>query len=291
MKKRLVLSLILASLLIGGCGSGDSKKSDKKQTIENLLKIGDVVFNAPRNINFNNKTRMPTKRAKKLYKKILKENSDIPNETTACDINGTFSYEQQIDGSIIGIYNNCIVYNNETGLYEYTHGTMTISADLENFAFYNYSYMPDYYNNYGTGDYYEDIKMSIHSENNITDIKIDGIYKEYKDNKPLETMVFNNLIIKENNQTNAFYFKGGFSDRIRCFNENHIYETDNNDWLVPSSTNPDYYQSGTLFVDATQYRYHGDMVTVRKGEKVGEFRQQDLIDELNKKRNGEDCNI
>ncbi len=33
------------------------------------------------------------------------------------------------------------------------------------------------------------------------------------------------------------------------------------------------------------------MVTVRKGERVGEFRQQDLIDELNKRRNGEDCNI
>ncbi len=291
MKKRLVLSLILPSLLILGCGSGGDKKNEVKQSVESALKIGEVVYNAPQDIDFNNKTRLTLKRGKKIYNKILKTNSNIQKETSACNTSGTYDFEQQSDGSMTITYNDCIDYNANTGLYEYTYGIITMSGDGEKFSFSNYSYIPDYYNNYGTGDYYKDVKISIHLENYITEMTIDGTYEEYKDGTPIETMVYNNLIIKENNQTNSFYFKGGFSDKIRCFNENHIYETDNNDWLIPSNTNSNYYQSGTIFVDATQYKYHGDMVTVRKGEKVGEFRQQELIDELNKKRNGEDCNI
>ncbi len=291
MKKRLVFSFILPSLLIVGCGSGGDTKSGDKQSVESALKIGEVVYNAPQDIDFNNKTRLTLKRGKKIYQKFLKTNSDIQKETATCNTSGTYDYDIQSDGSMTVTYNACIDYNVDTGLYEYTYGTITMSGDGEKFSFYDYSYIPDYYNNYGTGDYYEDVKISIHSENPITEMKIDGTYKEYKDGTPLETMIFNNLILKENNQTDAVYFKGGFSDRIRCFSENHIYETDENDWLIPSSINSNYYQSGTIFVDATQYKYHGDMVTVKKGDRVGEFRQQDLIDELNKKRNGEDCNI
>ncbi len=288
MKKRLVLSLVLPTLLIMGCGSGGGSKDDKKQSVDSALKIGEVVYNAPQDIDFNNKTRLTLKRSKRAYKKI---NSDIQKETTACSAGGTFDYDEQSDGSIIGTYNTCVEYNNETGLYEYTNGTITISGDLERFAFYDYYYTPDYYNNSGTGDYYKDIKISIHSEGYITEMKIDGTYQEYQNGTPLETMVFSNLIMKENNQTNGVYFNGGFSDTIRCFNESHTYKTDENDWLIPNALNSNYFQSGTIFVDDIQYKYHGDMVTVRKGDRVGEFKQQDLIDELNRRRSGEDCDI
>ncbi len=291
MKKRLYLSLILASLLIVGCGSGKKdKEKDVKHTIEDALKIGEVVYNTPKDIDFNNKTRLNLKRGKNLYNKILKLSNSFQKGTAEdCNISGTVDVEYQNDGTLYMIYNECI-YPNNLGLKEYIDGTMSFSGDGSSMTF-DYIYASDYDNNYGTYDYYDNLKMSTHSERYIKEFIIDGVYKHYKDNNLFENMSFNNLIMKENNQTNAFYFKGGFSDKIRCFNENHIYETDSNDWLVESPTNSNYYQSGTIYVDATQYKYHGDMVTVRKGERVGEFKQQDLIDELNKKRNGEDCNI
>jgi hypothetical protein len=160
MKKLLSLSLILPSIILIGCGSGGSDKKGEKHTVEEALKISDVVFNAPRDIDFNNKTHL---KLKSTHKRIAKLGIKPKKESGTCDISGTFEIEEDSEGTISAVYYECVDHNEETGLNEYSNGAVTMSADQEYFTFFNYSEIPDY-SNFGTGTYYKDVKIHIHSE-------------------------------------------------------------------------------------------------------------------------------
>jgi len=289
MKKLLILSAIVPSIFVIGCGSGGGDSTPKKQTVEAALKLGDVIYNAPQDIDFNNKTRLTLKRSTKIYSKVY---SQLEKETLSCGISGTYDAVQDSDGLISIIYNECVEYNQNTGLNEYYHGTISMSSDGENFRLYGYSEIPDY-NNFGTGTYYKDVKIYMHSEKGIDELKVDGTIEEYSNGYVGETMTYTNLVMKNNSKEKSWYFKGGFYDKVEnsCFTENHIYDTDNNDWLIESSTNDDYWSSGTLYVDSMRYVYSGDSVTVTKGDISTTFKQQELIDGLKEERSSTDCNI
>jgi hypothetical protein len=298
MKKLMVLSILISFILLIGCGSGGDNNKPKKQTIDEVLKVGDIVYNAPQNIDFNNKTgRLGLKRIKKMlnkstlaFQKMATQNQKA--RTFSCSVSGVYDSEENDDGSQSIFYNECVEYNKNTELNEYYHGMVSIASDKEHFRLYNYSEIPDY-NNFERGTYYEDMRLYIHSENGIDEVNIEGTMKDYINGYVSETMTYSNMTIKNNTLTKSWYFKGGFYDKVEnsCFAENHIYDTDNNNWLIESSLNNNYWSSGTLYVDSIKYVYSGDSVTVTKGDISGTFTQQELLDELAKERNSTDCNI
>ena len=290
MKKLLVLSLILPSVVLIGCGSGGGDSSSKTQSIESALKIGNVVMNAPQSVDYNNKTSQTFKRQKRAYDIIAKMGNNFEKETIKCDVNGTSEFELNADGSYSFFDNRCIDYNSETGKNDFTNGYISISQDAEHIEYSGYSEIEDY-DNATEGIYYKDVKMYQHTEDNINEFKIDGTIEYYNvfSLYTFETTTYTSLIIKENKTKKSWYYKGGFYDKYGCFTQNHIYDTDDNHWLVEDSKNKDYWLSGTLYVDSMRYIYNKDMVTVTKGDNKGTFKQQEIIDELNKKKNEKDC--
>ncbi len=295
MKKLLILSAIVPSIFLVGCGSGGgSSDTPKKQTVEGALKLGDVIYNAPADIDFNNKTRLTLKRQKRVYKKVSKVvNNILEKETLTCGVSGTYDVDIDAQNNISIFYNDCVEYNSDTGLNEYYYGTITMSSDAEHFTLYDYSEIPDYDNYSRTGTYYKDIRMYMHIEKNIEEFKIDGTMQYYKDGYVGETMTYSNIIMKNNTANKSWFFKGGFYDKVEggCFAENHVYDTQENDWLVENSTNSDYWSSGTLYVDSMRYVYHGDEVTVTKGDISTTFKQQELIDGLKEEKSSNNCEI
>jgi len=96
------------------------------------------------------------------------------------------------------------------------------------------------------------------------------------------------LVLKENSSTNGVYFSGGYLFKSGCFSENHIYKTEESDWLI-ADNNSDDTLSGTLYVDNLKYVYHGSSVTVYDGNKQGTFTQSELRAELNSQINSTTC--
>ncbi len=299
MNKLIKLSLILTpSIILIGCGSGGSDNNNEKQTIESALKISNAVYASPRSIEYSHKSRQVfTKKTKRIYNKITKITNNFEKETYPCDVSGNYEMEMINENSFYVTYNSCIAYNKDTQTNDFNNGTVSMSFDNETnttkIKMEYYSSIEDY-DNATEGTYYKDIFMSEHIEGkNITEFEIDGTIEYYNVNdlSVYETMTYSNLLMKENNATKAWFYKGGFYDKVGCFTQNHVYETDENDWLVENSKNSDYWSSGTLYVDSTRYVYSGDMVTVTKGDSKGTFKQQELIDELNKEKSSTDCDI
>ena len=302
------LSIGLAIFLFSGCGGGGGSDTTKKVTVDEALKIGDVVFSAPQDIDFNNKVKRPIM---KRQKRVLKLNGQyMQKESAYCDISGTYEADESYDGTGgILVFHDCIAYNKETGLIEYYNGTMTIKTikEMENEVEYemglnDYTEILDYYNNSGTKTYYEKMSFYYHAKgNNLLDnegsdvifeeMKIDGEEEDYKDGYLYERMKFTDFTFKNKAYEKAWYYSGSFYDKAGCFSEGHDYKTDDKDWLIESSVNPDYFESGTLYVDNIKYVYHGDKVTVTKDGKTGTFTQQELLDELNKEKGETECSL
>jgi len=295
MKKLLMLSVIVPSIFFIGCGSGGgSSDTPKKQSVEGALKLGDVIFNAPTDIDFNNKTRLTLKKQKKVYNKILKiTNNNLEKETLACGISGTFDINVDAENTTSIFYNECVEYNPDTKLNEYYYGTITMKSDAEHFTLYNYSEIPDYNNDFGTGTYYKNINMYIHTANNVEVFQIDGTIEDYKNGVVAETMTYSNMLMKNNVLKKSWLYKGGFYDKVDggCFTQNHVYDTDTNNWLVENSNNSNYWSSGTLYVDSIKYVYNKDDVAVTKGDITTNFKQQELIDGLKDEKSATNCNI
>jgi len=84
---------------------------------------------------------------------------------------------------------------------------------------------------------------------------------------------------------------GYFSDKTRCYTEEHQYKTENSDWLVEDTLNSKNWSSGTLYIDNVKYVYDGESVTVTKNNQQKIFTQQELRDEYNKNKAQTECSV
>ena len=288
MKKIFISSLILSTILLVGCGSDDDTKDDSKQSVDAVLSKSEAASGTPSGVDFNNKTSLRLKREQKVNKMVLKMSENFyKEETIACSYGGALSYDT-VNKKIS--YSKCIDYNSKTQLYEYHDGVMQLSQDEESVAFSNYYEELDYLNNPDTGIYWH-IDVLFSKENNIENSLIDGEMKSYKNGYYIEEEKFSKLTLKEDIVNKKWFIKGGYSYKGGCLDENHIYNTKKTDWLVEDKDNSNYWSSGTLYIDNATYRYNNLDVTVEKQDKKGIFRQQELIDELERKKNSTDCSI
>ena len=284
MKKILILSSIV-SLLILGCGSGgDSGDSGNKKTIDGALKIGDVAYSTPAGINFSNKMRT---NLNKTYRGVYK-NSFLNSKpmVEACSYIGTMSYEES-DTEVIVSYNECIDYNEETYLYEYYNGSLRMSKNEEDIVAKEYWVIPniDYPN---TGSYMN-LSMTSHKNGDINETEMDGEMVKFNNNNIVEDTIFTNLVMKEDSSNDAMYLNGSYTYKAGCINESYTFKT--SEWLIPNSNNEDEYISGIITVNGMTYTYKDDKVTVRYGDKEGEFLQRELNEEMENKKESEGCNL
>ena len=287
--KRVISStvMLISGVFIIGCGSGDSKDSPKKESVDNVLKLSDVVYNAPQDIDFKNKTTMQLKRKVALMKQRF--GSMQKAEVYACSESGTVSTETFADNSQYMATDNCLNYDSNTGKYEYMNGKIEASADGNTITITQFTDIPDAENSPATGTYM-DGKVTYYTDGNIEESYLDISMQTYTNDILQEDLKFYNFTLKYDNNKKASSFDGRYYYKSGCFNEDHTFKTDNNHWLVENSTNSDYYSSGVLTVDNIKYVYSGTDVTVTKDNKTKTFTQQELIDELNKERNsGSSC--
>jgi len=282
MKKIMFSTVILISgIFVIGCGSEDRKDSPKKESVDNVLKISEVVYNAPQDIDFKNKTRMQLKQQVNLMKTHF--NSMQKAEVEACSDSGTISVETLADNSQYIYADNCIDYDSDTDKYEYMDGGIKVSADGNTMIITQFTDIPDVENYPKTGTYM-DGKMTYYTDGNIEEYYLDISMKTYNNAILEEDMKFYNFTLKYNNLRKASYFDGRYYYKSGCFQEDHTFETDNNNWLIENSSNSNYYSFGTITVDNIKYVYSGTDVTVTKDNKTRTFTQQELIDELDKER-------
>ena len=131
--------------------------------------------------------------------------------------------------------------------------------------------------------------MKTERDGNIEKMFADGEMEEYEKDVKDESTRFHNLVMKNNKDKKSWFIEGGFGSKIGCFSEYHVYNTKETDWLIESKNNSNEWSSGTLYIDNATYRYSGSNVTVEKQDKKGIFTQQELLDELKKKKNSTDC--
>jgi hypothetical protein len=287
---RRVLFFGLVLFLFGGCGGGSNNSGDtsKKESLNSELKVEDVIFSPPKDIDFDNKTRMKMKR-EKIFSKL--EGNHIQKMVESCSVSGTYEVSQDYNGLYRVVYNDCIDYDELLDVVSYYNGKVSISEDGEHYHLYNYREIPDYYNAMGDGTYYKDVSIYYHDDYSFAEIRIDGEIDEYRNEYIYEKMDYKDIVLKNNKVENSWYISGGFSDEVNCFKDSHEYRTDDRDWLIESSVEPNYLESGTLYVDNIKYVYHGDKVTVTKDGKSKTFTQQELLDALDKKRNESNCSL
>jgi len=295
MTKKIVVSLVLPCMVLIGCGSDDKSSSESKsetKSVDEVLKLSDVVYSAPQEIDFQNKTRMRLKKHKKMRNKLLKIRSlQQKAETSSCDISGTVDVEMLTDGSLVVLYHECINRNTKTGLSEYYDGKIQTNSKGNQISFYNLTERPDYENYPKMGTYYKDIKMSYSSVEGIEDIKINGQLDVYEQDSVVERMNYSDFTIKSNSMNKSYYMAGDFADKMRCHSEEHKYQTKNNDWLIEDSTDSKKISSGTLHVDELQYVYQQENVEVTKKNQHGTFPQQELIDGHNENKAQTECSV
>ena len=287
--KRVMFStvILISGIFVIGCGSGDSKDSPKKESVDNVLKISEVVYNAPQDIDFKNKTRMQLKQQVNLMKTHF--NSMQKAEVASCSDSGTISVETLADNSQYMYADNCIDYDSDTDKYEYMDGGIKVSADGNTMIITQFTDIPDAENYPKTGTYM-DGEMTYYTDGNIEEYYLDISMQTYNNAILEEDMKFYNFTLKYDNLRKASYFDGKYYYKSGCFQEDHTFKTDNNNWLVENSSNSNYYSSGTVTVDNIKYVYSGTDVTVTKDNKTRTFTQQELIDELDKERSsGSSC--
>ena len=283
--KIFISSLVLSSILLIGCGSDDDKDDDK-ESVDTVLSKSEAATGTPSGIDFNNKTSLRLKREQKIYKMALKMGSIMQKEELlACSESGTLSYDE-IDKKVS--YSQCMDYNDETKLYEYHDGIMNLSEDETSVIFSNFYEELDYVNYPDTGIHWH-IEVSFSKEGNIENSLINGEMKRYKNGYYTEEEKFSKLILKENIIKKTLFIEGGYAYKSGCLDENHIYNTKETDWLVENKDQSNKWSAGTLYIDNAIYRYHGLDVTVEKQDKKGEFTQQELLDEIERKKNSTDC--
>lgn len=276
MTKKIVASLVLSYIFIG-CGS--SGKLDMMKTKEVLI-LSDIVFAKPKKINFQNKMRNKVLKINALQEKV---------ETSVCGISGTVDIEELSDGTLTILYSDCVNYSSKTELSEYYNGKIQTNAKGNQISFYGLKEILDYENYPKTSTYYDNINISYSSEDGIEDIKINGKLDIYEDGDVVEKMSYSDFTMKTNLINRSYYMAGYFSDKTRCYFEEHLYKTENNDWLVEDSLNSENWSSGTLYIDNVKYVYNGESVTVTKNNQQKTFTQQELRDEYNKNRDKTDC--
>jgi predicted ester cyclase len=282
MKKILILSSMV-SLLILGCGSGEDSNSSDKKSIDNALKIGDVAYSTPAGIDFGNKMRTNLNKTYRAYKSSF---LNLKTNTEACSNSGTVSYEESNKKNTI-TFNECINLNENTNLYEYYNGIMSVTTEGDNIAIKNYWYIPDIeYLNTGT---FMNLTMNSHQNGDILEIQIDGKMVEFANNNIIEDASFDRVVMKENSSNNALYLDGSYTYNAGCIDESYTFKT--SEWLIPNSNNEDEYTHGTITVNGMTYTYIGDKVSVKKGDKVGEFSQSELNREIENKKSSTECGV
>jgi hypothetical protein len=286
MKKIVLSSIMLVSgIFIIGCGSGGSDSSNKKESVDNVLKLSDVVYNAPQDIDFKNKTTMQLKRQVSLMKQQFggsMQKADI----YACSESGTMSTETFADNSQYIATDNCLNYDSDTGKYEYMNGKLELSADGNTLTITQLTDIPDA-ENYPTTGTYMDGKVIYYVNGDIEESYLDISMQTYNNNILKEDIKFDNFTLKYDNFKQASYFDGRYYYKSGCFQEDHTFKTDSNNWLVENSTNSNYYSSGILTVDNIKYVYSGVDVTITKDNITKTFTQQEFIDELNKEHSSD----
>jgi len=288
--KRVMFStvILISGIFIIGCGSGgdtDSKDSPKKSSVDTVLKLSEVVYNAPQDIDFKNKTRMQLKRQVTLMKTQF--NSMQKADVVACSESGTMSVETFADNRQYISTDNCLDYDSDTGKYSYMDGSIEMSADGNTMTITRFTDIPDA-NNYPSTGTYMDGKMTYYTDGNKEESYLDISMQTYNNAILKEDIKFYNFTLKYNNNKKSSYFDGRYYYKSGCFNEDHTFKTDNNHWTVENSINSNYYSSGTVTVDNIKYLYSGTEITVTKDNKTKTFTQQAFIDELNNKKNSSD---
>jgi hypothetical protein len=300
MTKKIVASLILPCIIFIGCGSdgGSNSKSDLTEptseikSVDEVLKLSDVIYGAPQEIDFQNKTRMRLKRHKEIRNKLLKINSlHEKAEASSCSISGTVNTEILSNGSLTIIYNECINHSVKTGLSSYYDGKLQTNSKGNQILFYGLTEILDYENYPETGTYYDDIKMTFSVEDGIEEIQINGKLNVNEHGDVVESMNYADFTIKNNLINKSYYMAGNFADKMRCHTEEHNYQTKNNNWLVEDSTNSKKISSGTLQIDELKYNYQKENVVVTKNNQKGTFVQQELIDGYNEKKDQTECSV
>jgi len=272
----------MVSLLILGCGSGGgSDDGDNKESIDSTLKIGDVVYSTPAGINFGNKMRTSLNKTHKAYKSSL---LDLKTTIKECSIEGTMSLEETATEDILA-FNICTNFNNETYLYEYYNGTIGVSKNKESMFAREYWYVPNI-DSPNTG-VYMNLSINSHQSGNILETDADGRMTNFSDGNIIEDSILNEVIIKEDSSNNAIYLDGSYKYKAGCIDESYTFKT--LEWLIPNSNNEEEYTSGIITVNEMTYTYRGDRVVVKYGDKEGEFSQQELNEEMKKKKSSTEC--
>ena len=279
--KKILISSIVVSLLLLGCGSGDSD-TDEKTSIDDALKIGDVAFSAPSGVNFKNKMRTSLKSSQKnIYTKYLFLNSK--KETANCSELGTLSLEETSIKTVI-TSNKCTNFNDETYLYEYHDGVISITKDGNSIVAQNYWYIPNIENMTGS---FMNIYMDYRVNGTISNISMDGEMKEFSNGDITSDMSFNRLAMKEDSSNGALFLDGGYKYKEGCVDESYQFKT--REWLIPNSSNQEEYTSGVITVNGMTYTYEGSKVTVTDKDRSGTFNQSELNAEMESQTNSTEC--
>ncbi len=268
------------------------------------------------------------RKSSKLFKLNKKIRMIQKEELYSCSETGTTSIDTAAfimsKSGMLVISKDCLHYNTDTKLYEYNDGTFFTSDDETVAVSTNYTYIPDYVN-YPNNGTKSNLTVKMNSSNGIEEIFMDGLEEEYindilikkeaysnltiklESNNNMEKIFgngemeeyekgvidekirFNNLLMIENKNKKTWFFEGGFGYESGCFSEYHVYNTKDNDWLVESKENSNEWSSGTLYIDNAEYDYDNLDVTVTKQGKKGTFTQQELLEELERKKKTTDC--
>jgi len=292
MKYSLILALFIA---LQGCGSSSSSDSSGGQSSSDLLKLSDVTMETPSGIQFNNQANSSTSakminKLKSVYQKFNKRSDD---GIYTCDIGGTLQQTTD-DNNVTWKYSSCINYNSQSSKYEYIDGIMEY-GNYEGYPFIKftkYSMVPDYENSPNTGNYYEDI-LAMYKNKTASDpsngVYLTGSGAEVTDNQITNSYEYKDMLFMQKNR-NSFYIDGSYKFKIgSCDTVESLYKMNDNTWLTTNPNNPDYIDSGTIYVNGVKYVFNGDKVTITKNSKTNTFTQQEFIKANRDKYYGQSC--
>jgi len=291
MKNILVIASV-SMLLLAGCGSDDDSDKKEKKEFSDLSKIS-LGFNQSSRLEQNQNSRITTNKMtntvhkksfnRSSFKKISTHNKIDSYE---CGVSGSYTDETKADVKIEN-NNNCIYYDEETGLNIYENGKVAYYTgdNTIKIVYENYLYSPntneDYYfegdaTPYYTGwstDYFE---MESSKADGIEIVKLHGSTKDYIKDKPLEENTFSNVIMKKNIEKQSWYFEGSITFKVSCYNKTYTFKTKNDAWLIEDSENPDHYTKGAIDVNNIRYSYNGTNITLSTQEEEQTFEQKEL---------------
>jgi hypothetical protein len=216
---------------------------------------------------------------------LHKSNSEP--ETYACGVSGTFTITTTEEGYTFMDHSECIYY--EENKYVYEHGTIGYGNTVNptTYIYVEYTYIPDYENNPGTGDYYQELGMAYSSIGTMESSFFNGTMDIYEQGNIVEKLRYYEFGYSEDIQTHDFYIQGRTTDTFKCFTEDYTYET--LEILVPHDSNPDYYKAGVIVINGMKYVYHGDKVTLSENGETGTFLQKEVLEYFAEITSNSDC--